>query len=450
LILEVRSTGLGVRCGDIVIGILVFADDIVLLAEGKTDLEKLMDVVWKYSQKWRFRIALEKSAVMIFEQKNDNKFEYGNCQSECNCGRHWRLGDGWIKEVQLYKYLGIEFNKGCTFEEYKERIATKARRNRVLIGLMNKKNGSLSVKANINLWESIIRAGMEYGAEVWGVSGEWEEGEVIQRETGRRILNCHRKAANLAVRGDLGWWKLSTRRYYLMMKYWVGLIFMKNIRITKRVYRQSRKLYLTRNKNNWVKVIHKLVQKYNLIELWNNEENIEMKREKDQRYWMKVIFENIQKVEEEEWKREVSIKSKLRLYKTFKQKLEFEKYLLVNKYKKGRNYFIALRTGSNKLRIETGRWKKQAEYERVCTICMTGQIENEKHFMLDCVAYENLREILFNNIRRDTEGKWQLETYTPIDQLKILLGGTGDKFHCVVAENVFCFVGQAMKRREAM
>ena len=132
--------------------------------------------------------------------RDRRRFQYGECRDECVCGRHWKLGDGWIKELQFYKYLGIEFNKNCNFAEFKVRIANKARRNRVMIGLMNKMNGSLSVKANVNLWESTIRAGLEYGAEVWGAMGEWEEAEVIQRETGRRILKCNGKTANPAVR----------------------------------------------------------------------------------------------------------------------------------------------------------------------------------------------------------------------------------------------------------
>ena len=30
-----------------------------------------------------------------------------------------------------------------------------------------------------------------------------------------------------------------------------------------------------RNKNNWVNKIHKLVQKYNLVELWDNEAKVD-------------------------------------------------------------------------------------------------------------------------------------------------------------------------------
>src|SRR6185436_5149585 len=44
-----------------------------------------------------------------------------------------------------------------------------------------------SVKACVNLYEALVRSVLEYGVVVWN-SVEWDEGERIQREMGRRIL----------------------------------------------------------------------------------------------------------------------------------------------------------------------------------------------------------------------------------------------------------------------
>ena len=46
----------------------------------------------------------------------------------------------------------------------------------------------------------------------------------MQREMGRRILRCNGKTTNEAVLGELGWWKLKTRREYCKLKYWVIII----------------------------------------------------------------------------------------------------------------------------------------------------------------------------------------------------------------------------------
>src|SRR6185436_9763415 len=95
--------------------------------------------------------------------------------------------------------------------------------------------GSLSVKGALNLYYALVRSVLEYGAAVWG-RGRWEEGEKVQREMGRRILRCHSKTCNEAVQGELGWWRLSTRRDLLRLKYWINLILMDDGRLPKRMY----------------------------------------------------------------------------------------------------------------------------------------------------------------------------------------------------------------------
>ena len=60
----------------------------------------------------------------------------------------------------------------------------------------------------------------------------------------------------------------------------------------------------------------------------------------------------------------------------------------------------AFRTGTNKLRIETGRWEQPVEPEskRLCRVCVSGEIENEKHFIMYCPAYADLRNQMFEKM----------------------------------------------------
>ena len=85
---------------------------------------------------------------------------------------------------------------------------------------MGMRNGELSVRASINLWDALGRTSLEYGAEIWG-EGPWEEAELIQREMGR-ILRCRKTTTNEAVLGELGWWRMKTRREFIKLKYWIN------------------------------------------------------------------------------------------------------------------------------------------------------------------------------------------------------------------------------------
>jgi hypothetical protein len=54
-----------------------------------------------------------------------------------------------------------------------------------------------------------------------------------------------------------------------------------------------------------------------------------------------------------------------------------------------------LRTNSHQLLCETRRWKrpKEAWEERVCVFYTSGKVETEKHFILECEAFKDSRDI---------------------------------------------------------
>src|SRR4051812_19767259 len=102
----------------------------------------------------------------------------------------------------------------------------------------------------------------------------WEEGERVQREMGRRILRCHGKTTNEAVLGELGWWKLRTRRDFLKLKYWIKICLMGDTRLVRRVYLLSRSTFQNRHKSTWCSEVYKLAVTYGLVEEWRNEDLI--------------------------------------------------------------------------------------------------------------------------------------------------------------------------------
>jgi hypothetical protein len=63
------------------------------------------------------------------------------------------------------------------------------------------------------------------------------------------------------------------------------------------------------------------------------------------------------------------------------------------------HFFDAFKTNSHKLHSETGHWSipKTPWDERVCHLCDTKKVEDEKHFLLDCRAYTHIRSH-FRNI----------------------------------------------------
>jgi hypothetical protein len=96
---------------------LLFADDLVVLAESQQDLEAMLKVLYDYSLFWRFKYNYEKCGVIRFKYENTPrpKIISGKCTDTCNCGFHYRFGPHLINEVLSYKYLGIEINYKLSF-----------------------------------------------------------------------------------------------------------------------------------------------------------------------------------------------------------------------------------------------------------------------------------------------------------------------------------------------
>ena len=139
--------------------------------------------------------------------------------------------------------------------------------------------------------------------------------------------------------------------------------------------------------------------------------------------------------------------SKLRIYRIFKTKLRLEKYLSASTNYEGRVLLTNLRSGTNKLEIERGRWKNLKEELRVCTHCNLRHVENEYHFLVLCSKYEALRQTLFQKISDISAGKWNLNNLGLHTQFLLLINGTGDSHEMQVFSAVQSFIYRAFKLR---
>ena len=80
--------------------------------------------------------------------------------------------------------------------------------------------------------------------------------------------------------------------------------------------------------------------------------------------------------------------------------------------------------------------------------CMSGEVEDEKHFLLHCTVYEHLRQKMYQDIKMETSGMWRLEDMNPEEKWEILLRGTRDRREKKVFEQVKLFVYKANKLRD--
>jgi hypothetical protein len=337
-----------------------------------------------------------------------------------------------------------------SFVDFKTRIIEKARTNMARVWSMGMRTGFLSMKASLNLWEALVRSNLEYACEVWGAE-VWNAGEAVQIDMGRRLLRCSSMTTKQVIQGDLGLWSLQGRRDFKKLMYWMKVMLMEDTRLVKQVYQVSKAVCLTK-RTNWASTIRKILGKYELKYLWKEESrllnldgcgNQEAKSSKQHvEFFRKFLTGKVLRYEERIWQGGMESKSKLRTYRVFKKKLCLEKYLLTSGNSLGRMYMSSLRSGTNKLNIEKGRWLNQKPEDRLCEQCGLGKPETELHFVTECPQYGTLRSSLFAKIARLTQGKWDLSQLSREHQWLILINGSGDESEAVIFR---CFQSALVK-----
>ena len=73
-------------------------------------------------------------------------------------------------------------------------------------------------------------------------------------------------------------------------------------------------------------------------------------------------------------------------------------YLDILKNKNERAMLIKLRISAHKLAIGGGRYLNFPKHERIWTACITGEVDNEEFFLLNCSLYKLLRHVLCSKL----------------------------------------------------
>ena len=104
LVSMLKQKELGLAFGDSDAGIrrkvtaLMYADDVLLIADSATELQDMVDVVHEFCSKWRIEVNCKKSQVMVVSPVGAQPPPYV-----------WKFGETTLIIVHEYKYLGLIF-----------------------------------------------------------------------------------------------------------------------------------------------------------------------------------------------------------------------------------------------------------------------------------------------------------------------------------------------------
>ena len=429
------NLGIVVEEGYLSLSELLYADDVVLIAKSPKELQEMISIFYEESSKWQLTINAEKTKIMVFGM-NNTTFNF-----------IWQADGKIFEVVECYQYLGVEITSKLSIGEMRDRLMKKAKRAETLAFGICRHNDNLPLQSLIDIWKQLIRPAFEYGAEICK-RGEWHEAEKLQNRVAKRILHVSNLTANAAARGELGWWTYKGRQWYLILGYWHKLVKMDETRITKRVYRITREKVINHELSHqllWAYEVSKILKELELEQFWISE------KLPNRNQWAMLLKKKIQVREQLKWNNEIRDKEKLRTYRKIKSELKFEKYLLLRNTSFHRELITKLRVGTNMLRVETGRWKHLQICDRICELCGL-EVEDEKHFLLTCPAYDTERKKMFDKIAIITNGAIRIEEMESDNaRLDIIIGrGRSDENYFNIFKEVSKHLQKMMKFRASI
>ena len=283
---QLRQIG-GVELAGRFLHCLLYADDIVLVADSPEKLQDMINVVDAFCKKWRMTLHPGKSKVMVVPQQGQDvetlrtrivstlpeeaeeeeaaevaeaaqtdrcdaeELEVGGVEEEkaemassadvdsdpssADVGNptlfewHWR-GTA-LGVVETYEYLGMLLSYDLSWAPHLKKLVAKCKQSNVGLGrILNTRAVPTPLKKLV--WNSVVRSKLDYGCTLYRPNSKQATAlESIQHVAGTRMLSLNRHTSRFAVRTLVGFKSsLADRRRALRMRLYHSLDSMKRSR----------------------------------------------------------------------------------------------------------------------------------------------------------------------------------------------------------------------------
>eukprot|EP00439_Symbiodinium_sp_Y106_P028743 s4698_g3.t1 len=183
------SLGRGPRAPRVTL--LLYADDLVVLAESEAELQRALDAIGAWGTRWRFSFGIgpEKTAVLAV-----------GCRS---CAFRFTLQGSVVPVVSEYRYLGVVLQASKKWSKQTDRLRSKSTRKFYQCVAWAEGRG-LHTSFRRSLFHSYVLPSMTHGAAFLD-DASVRRLDKHARQLGRRLLNWPSRSPGAAVLGELGW-----------------------------------------------------------------------------------------------------------------------------------------------------------------------------------------------------------------------------------------------------
>ena len=232
------------------VDILLFADDLTILAADIVDLQNKLATLAKYCKIKKLEVNTKKTEIVIFKKS----------------GRPKRLRTVKFKNIPLkvvksYTYLGIIFLSTGSFKPALDHALSKGKSAIGAIWQILAISKNTSWDAASKLFEATVASTVLHGSGIWGLNHTMD---IERRQTDfyKRLLSLPRYTAGYLIRLESGRMKLEAGVAIRAFKFLIKILRMNQNRYPWKMYKLL-KCYSTTtpSKLNWISQLHPLLSK---------------------------------------------------------------------------------------------------------------------------------------------------------------------------------------------
>ena len=351
---------------------LMFADDIGLVANTIGGLQKELNLLNSFCNNYKLKVNIAKTKIVVFKKGG-----------QLSKKEHWSFNGKAVEVVSSFSYVGIHFTNRLSLFKMAEMSSVKAKKVLMYIFSSFVKLPYIPVNTFFKVFDSKVCPVMLYGSEIWGLQ-YMNCIEQVQLYACKRLLNVGLEACNLSILGDTGRYPVQIMSSKRVIKYWLRILKLPQCRLVKLSYNMLLHFdnlgYI-----NWVTYIRTHLYRNGFGQVWESQyvENDKL-----------FIFNYTQRLKDQyiqEWRTGCSDNAKLTSYCGYKQFFGQESYLNIIDVSKFRSCLARFRNASHSLMIEKSRHYGIPREYRFCVYCEC-VIENELHFLFLCPLYKDIRD----------------------------------------------------------
>jgi hypothetical protein len=178
--------------GAVEIFLMLFADDVVLLADTIVGLQNQLNVLKEEADRLQLTVNLDKTNVMVFRMGGHLAVH-----------ERWFYGNLEVKVTNNYKYLGMIFTTKLSLNNCWSEMCRKGKKGVIEILRTMRKLHSTDITLFWKLFDTQIQPMLTYAAEVWGLVDNIQM-EIVHTYAIKRFVNVPLHTSNKMIYSEIG------------------------------------------------------------------------------------------------------------------------------------------------------------------------------------------------------------------------------------------------------